>query len=170
MEIDRFWGFVAQARQVATEPYEIAKRTSELLARRTPEEIIGAHQTLWTLMAASYRTDLWGAAHLINDGASDDGFEAFRGWLITQGRDVFNRAVADPDSLADHPAVIERDDDLECEDMLDVAGEAYRAVTGDDLPANSYTIRYPELDLDWDFDDTEQARQHLPRLSALLLE
>ena len=57
------------------------------------------------MLAASYREDLWGAAYLINGGASDDGFEYFRGWLMTQGRAVFARAVADPDSLAELPAV-----------------------------------------------------------------
>jgi hypothetical protein len=44
------------------------------------------------LLAASYRTVLWAAACLINGGYSDDGFEYFRGWLIVQGRDVFERS------------------------------------------------------------------------------
>jgi hypothetical protein len=40
-------------------------------------------------MADSYQGDLRAAAYLINGGASDDGFEYFRGRLITQGREVY---------------------------------------------------------------------------------
>ncbi|MFL6076856.1 MAG: DUF4240 domain-containing protein [Mycobacteriales bacterium] len=39
-------------------------------------------------MAESYQGDLWGAAYLINGGASDDGFDYFRGWLIARTRGV----------------------------------------------------------------------------------
>jgi len=38
-------------------------------------------------------------------GASDDGFEYFRGRLVAQGRAVYDQAVTDPDSLAGLPAV-----------------------------------------------------------------
>jgi hypothetical protein len=54
-------------------------------------------------MAESYRWDLWGAAYLINGGCSDDGFDYFRGWLLSQGRAIWQATLADPDSLADHP-------------------------------------------------------------------
>jgi hypothetical protein len=56
-------------------------------------------------MADSYRNLLWAAAYLINGGCSDDGFESFRCWLIVQGRTVFERSVADPDTLADLPVI-----------------------------------------------------------------
>src|SRR5688500_13176599 len=36
-------------------------------------------------MRESYRWDLWGAAYVIHGGASDDGFEYFRRWLISRG-------------------------------------------------------------------------------------
>lgn len=46
-----------------------------------------------------------GAAYLINGGRSDDGFDHFRGWLLTQGRATWQAALAEPDSLASHPQV-----------------------------------------------------------------
>jgi hypothetical protein len=46
--------------------------------------------------------DQWGAAYLANGGCSDDGFDYFRGWLIGQGRKVYETVLADPDSLAAH--------------------------------------------------------------------
>ncbi|MFF5497583.1 DUF4240 domain-containing protein [Streptomyces aquilus] len=41
----------------------------------------------------------------MNGGCSDDGFDYFRGWPIAQGREDFERATADPDALAELPAV-----------------------------------------------------------------
>ena len=53
------------------------------------------------MLAEAYHWDLWGAAYLINGGCSDDGFEYFRRWLVLQGRDVFQAAVSNPDTLAE---------------------------------------------------------------------
>jgi hypothetical protein len=121
-------------------------------------------------MADSYRGDLWGAAYLINGGASDDGFDYFRGWLIAQGREVFEAAVADPDSLAGVAAVraaVAAGEDLDAEEVLNIAWDAYLAATGEQLPPDSVTVRHREIDFGWDFDDREQTRSHLPRLSRL---
>ena len=44
---------------------------------------------------------------------------------------------------------------------------AYRAATGAELPAEASTIRYPEPDAGWDFDDRTKTKRRLPRLTAL---
>jgi hypothetical protein len=84
------------------------------------------------------------------------------------GRDVYEAAVANPDSLADvvDPAV-----DAEAE-IYAAAHRAWMAVTG-----RSDTDPYPsrnepaELrDEDWDFEDDAEVRRRLPRLAALYLE
>ena len=83
-------------------------------------------------------------------------------------------ALADPDSLAGHPAVVaaaaEGRDDLEGEDILAVVWQAYRSVTGaDGLPRPADPVAMPELDPDWDFDfdDWAEMERRLPRLAAL---
>ena len=48
---------------------------------------------------AAYRTDVWALAYLLRGGCSDDSLDAFRGWLILQGRKVFEATLADPDSF-----------------------------------------------------------------------
>lgn len=53
------------------------------------------------LMARTYRWDLWGAAYVVQGGASDDAFEDFRKWLISNGKNAFEQVTADPDSLVD---------------------------------------------------------------------
>jgi Protein of unknown function (DUF4240) len=74
-----------------------------------------------------------GAASIFEGGCSDDGFAYFQGWLLLQGKEVFQAAIADPDSLAGYPTIPEM---AECEDVLSVATEAYPTVTGEVMPAN----------------------------------
>ena len=72
----------------------------------------------------SYRWDLWGAAYLINGGASDDGFNYFRGWLLTRGSDKWDHTSRDPDSAFDdvQPGTM-----AECEDVLRALPTVYEA-------------------------------------------
>lgn len=174
MNTDHLWQLIDQARAEAdgAEPEEIAETAAELLAERSAEEIRAAQQALSQLMAASYTRDLWGAAYLINGGASDDGFEYFRGWLLAQGRTTFEAALANPDSLAAHPTVVaaaEDQEELECEDMLGIAWNAYQSSTGQQLPQDIEAATYPDLGPDWDFDDEDEVRQRLPQLAGLYL-
>ncbi|WP_416483406.1 DUF4240 domain-containing protein [Streptomyces sp. CL12] len=170
-----FWDLIEEARRDTGSPADAVKtvsRATTLPAARNPQEIIAAQQILWDLMAASCRAPLWAAAYLINGGCSDDGFDYFRGWLITQGRTAFEQVIADTDQLAGLRVVRQAVADgryLECEDTLGVARDAYRNATGEELPDGTVTIRYPDLDPDWkfDFDDTSRIAPRLPRITAL---
>lgn len=174
MRTDDFWQLIERARAgTGAEPEAVAARAVALLAERAPEEIVGYARHQQRVLAASYAVDLWGAAYLINGGASDDGFEYFRGWLMTQGRAVFARAVADPDTLAELPqvrAAALSGEEFECEEMLAVPWEAYRKATGTPLPAERDPVPVPDLNDFWDFDDEEEAARRLPRLAALFAQ
>ncbi|MER5845941.1 DUF4240 domain-containing protein [Streptomyces sp. NPDC002012] len=175
MDTTDFWNLIDDARAQVTDPEDaeaVVERASALLAARPREEIVAAQQLLWDLMAASYRAPLWAAAYTINGGCSDDGFDYFRGWLIAQGREVFERVVADPDTLAELPvirAAAPEGLEMECERMLGIAWDAHRAAAGEELPGDSFTIDYPALDPEWDFDfdDAERVALRLPKLDAL---
>ena len=164
------WLLIDQAR--AQSPGDVAERATDLLSQRPPAEIVAFAQPLWELLAVSYRADLWAAAYIINGGCSDDGFDYFRGWLLTQGRETFERALADPDSLAGLPVVVDaaaRGLDLSDEDMIAIEWDAYRRAPGQEPPPDSFTIRYPTLDPEWGFDynDRAEMRRRLPRLAQL---
>lgn len=170
MDTGQFWRLIQDARARVASPADgeaVAALAAARLSAFPREEIVSAQRALSGLMAASYRNRLWAAAYLINGGCSDDGFEYFRGWLITQGRDVFERSVADPDSLADLPVCGRRERDwLECEEVLYIPLRAHEAATGEILPEEAYSVRYPELDTGWDFDDRTEMGRRLPRLTA----
>ncbi len=175
MNTDDVWHLIGRARLSARDPRDadaVAAAAVVLLSAYPPEEIEAYTQPLWDLMAVSYRQELWAAAYLINGGASDDGFDYFRGWLVAQGRETFERAVADPDSLADLPEVIAAAatrQELECEAVLSIAWTAYRRATGAEMPPGTFRINYPDLDEGWDFDDDAEMYEHLPRLAELYL-
>lgn len=174
MRTDDFWGIVEQARSGAGDEVKlIAERVVAELAGRSTDDIIAFDRHLDRVMSASNRVDLWGAAYLINGGSSDDGFDQFRGWLLGQGRSVFARAVADPDSLADLPAVhraATTGEEFAAEVILVVADEAHRRATGAGLPRAARPVPRLEPRTFWDFDDEDELRQRLPRLAELFLE
>jgi hypothetical protein len=169
------WELIETARGKVRDPADaeaVAARAAMLLSACPPSEIVSAGEVLWGLMADSYRYPLWAAAYLVNGGCSDDGFEYFRGWLIMQGRDAYERVVADPDALVGLAAIRAKAPSrqpLECEDTLYIASRAYRAATGEELPRRAGRIKYPELDPGWDFDfdDRAEMARRLPRLTAL---
>ncbi|SPH18530.1 hypothetical protein DEA8626_02069 [Defluviimonas aquaemixtae] len=71
----------------------------ERLAQFKPSAIRAFDKILREMDARAYRTDVWALAYLLQGGCSDDAFDAFRGWLILQGRAVFEATLADPDGF-----------------------------------------------------------------------
>lgn len=143
-------------------------RLKDALMELPPEEIVAWDEEFHRLLNRAHTVDLWGAAYLINGGASDDGFYYFRCWLIGMGREVYEKAVADPDTLADF---VQPDVEVEAE-IYSVGHVAWQAVTGksDEEP---YPCQFGEELLqgeDWDYDDDSEVRARLPRLAELCLE
>lgn len=169
MDEARFWEVVARAcRSDPHQAEEWNQRLQAELKRFEPAEIIEWNHIFDRLAARAYTVDLWGAAYLINGGASDDGFYYFRCWLIGMGQAVYEAAIAVPDSLAD--AVAPRVD-AEAE-IYAAAHSAWMAVTGRP-DTDPYPARNERAELrgeDWDFDDDQEVRRRLPRLAALYLE
>jgi hypothetical protein len=174
MRTDDFWAVIDRATaERPASPGDVAKRAAAELATCDPAEIVAWDRHLGRVMAASGKEDLWAAAYLINGGCSDDGFDNFRGWLIAHGRDAVARAVREPDSLAEMSVIKMAADSgavFEAEEVLTIAAEAYVQATGDELPASDAPPTRPDPADLWDFDNEDEMRRRLPRLSALFLE
>ncbi len=41
------------------------------------------------------------ACYVMNTGAGDDGFYYFRCWLVGMGKEIYGKAIKDPDCLVD---------------------------------------------------------------------
>jgi Protein of unknown function (DUF4240) len=170
MDRDRFWMLIEQAHTADGDCEQLTAHLVALLRELPANEIVAFQQRLDELLAESFRYSLWGAAVLINAGCSDDGFEDFRGWLIAQGRQVYEAALQDPDSLALHPQVRNLDPrrrwpaTLDYQPLLAAAWEAYRATTGQEFPSED--LPWPPRDPGpaWDFNDHAEQRQRYPKL------
>lgn len=177
MTRDDFWEIVERTHSSDPDAHCVAL-VGEVAA--LPEDEIHAFGHWWDVAVwDAYAWDVWGAAYLIGGGASDDGFEYFRHWLVLQGRAVYDAARHDPDSLV---AVTDGDDEYqyECYPAMDAWIEA----TGRKQDSDAYDAWYAAHDAanerlglsleltgvptgeDWDFDDEAEMRLRLPRLAA----
>lgn len=101
MEPKKFWEIIGAVKIAAGSDLESRPRILEQKLSGLPTPDIQAFQrTYESLLLNANRWSLWGAAYLMNGGCSDDGFKYFRDWLISEGQDVYESAIADPDSLA----------------------------------------------------------------------
>jgi len=170
VEAETFWRIVEAAKNASNgECEQQARLIAHALTDLDPEEVVAFERILDGLVDEAYRWDLWGAADLINRGCSDDGFTDFRAWLIAQGQEVYQNALRDPDSLADHPAVASLGelDTLWCQELLAAPLEAYELLTGD-LPPEDQRPPAVLRGERWDFDDETIMRQRYPRLWTLI--
>jgi hypothetical protein len=195
MDVDEFWAVIESAR-VGNKPF--SETLVDDLAGRSEQEIFEFQDRLAEMKSDVYRFDVWGAAHLIKGGfCSDDGFEDFCGGLVALGRAWYEKSAVNPDSLAEHPAVMQAASDLSsyrgvlsCEEINYVSDSAFKRLTGRDNFYEVYSLweghrqdtskAQITADLracvfddgmgeEFNFEDAAQMRQRLPRLAALFL-
>lgn len=170
MTSNLFWKLINDSKKHGAEQVEWL---TQELAMKTSEEIIHFEAEFKNKMEQSYTSSLWGAAYVLMGGCSDDGFDYFRGWLISQGEEVFNQVLKNPEFLAEYLT----DDYLEeeefapqMEEMLYVASSAYTyQKTGafeynddiytefnNELEAQGHTYEPIDMELDWKEEDLEE--------------
>lgn len=99
MTEDDFWTIVGQVRD--DDFQATLDRLAAGLARLSDRDLLEFIDVFHAVRRRAYLWDLWAAGYLIQGGMSDDGFTYFRNWVIAHGRDVFERALINPDTLAD---------------------------------------------------------------------
>lgn len=129
MTSDDFWKLIATSRHDSEDADNQMGKLHELLVQLPVEDILGFDTCFQECIRDAYTEELWAAAYIVNGGCSDDGFDYFMGWLITQGRKAFKAVLEDPERIAE---LAERDDHVECERMWSAAAIAYEAKTGKD--------------------------------------
>lgn len=130
-EVARFWAVVDSTAKHAPNQRAQTAALRSALEKMTVPQIEEFDRVFARKMSESYRWDLWRAAYVINGGASDDGFEYFRRWLISNGRAFYEQALSDPDSLAE--TIPANAGEGEYEEYSQVAMEVWAARTGRDM-------------------------------------
>jgi hypothetical protein len=123
-----FWRIIETANySSAGDGYKQADLLVEYLSQLSEGEILDFDYIFNKLHDEAYDYNLWAAAYIIGGGCSDDGFTDFRAWLIAQGQEVYEKALAEPESLADY---VESGQDAELEVLNYVSQKAYELKTG----------------------------------------
>jgi hypothetical protein len=157
MNEDVFWATVADTRlragnAIAGQPE--ALRAS--LAGRPVDEVLGFRRRMSAALTSADTDDLQAAAGLLLGGLCDDSFLDFRTWLICHGRGAFERALADPDTLADLTYDELENDFGHAELFAYVPAQVYWQRTGQEPPEDDGPQRY----------DDGTLRERFPRLYA----
>lgn len=157
MNEDEFWDLIEKTKQ---ESYGNCSSQTELLIKilseKSIEEILDYTKNFWKLFLQSYTSELWAMAHILNGGCSNDTFDYFRGWLIAQGRNLYEIFMKHPDEVAD---LTNNKMELfnECEFIIGVSRDVYIKKTGNEDEKIYNTIKevaknynYGKLELEWD--------------------
>jgi hypothetical protein len=173
MHIDQFWQLIDATRG---QPERGDMLTAAL--GTLPEDEIVRFQLLYDDVLQSANTvDLWGAAYLITGDRSDGAFSDFRADLIELGREVFEAAVRNPDSLAG--LFIPSNPYQPVLALPGAAGAAWTAKTGKseneffdavDAADERSDRGAGETGAWWNFDDPNEVRDRLPKLADLYLK
>lgn len=131
MPADRFWQIIERAARSDGDSDAHAETLRVVLRELSAEEVISFEVAFRRYLNEAYKWDLWGAAYVVHGGCSDDGFEYFRRWLVSRGRDVYEAALADPDSLAQLEVRPGSDDVWEFEEIYYVAKDVFEEKGGE---------------------------------------
>ena len=168
MDDDIFWQVIESCKSDSEE--ETLNNIRRSLNQYSAVDIIGFQLRFRTLIAESYHSDLWCACYIINGGCSDDGFEYFRYWLLSQGQTVFENAIENPDNLA---TIVKNRliNSYELEPIAYLPNEIFELKTGkaiydyidedafyDQLKLNS------NIEFSWKEDDPESMKAICPKL------
>ncbi|MFD7712500.1 DUF4240 domain-containing protein [Streptomyces sp. NPDC059785] len=166
MDETEFWELVDATREAAEgDPEEQADLLVERLLQLDPDSVLDFARHFESRYNRAYRWDLWGAAWMLLDGASDDAFDFFRCWLIGQGREVFEGALHDPDSLAGLLDDFDEEIDGDGEELGYAADEAYEQLTGVVAPDLGIPPAPPEPEgTPLDFENDAVLAERYPRL------
>lgn len=162
----KFWQLIQTTKSSSSGNYELQQ--TELykeLDNLTPIEILEFDNKFMTLRGEAYNWDLWAAAYIMNGGCADDCFSDFRGWLIGQGKEIFEKAMQSPETLVTLEYDMDNDD---WEGLSYVASEVYENKTGKEMPEGILEnfdisgeeweendailkVKYPKIHAKWGF-------------------
>jgi Protein of unknown function (DUF4240) len=159
-----FWKIIDASRKQARGDLDAQlEMLRSRLEQLEPDEIVQFGRIFEEYHINTYTWDLWAAAYLIGGGCSDDGFLDFRGWLISKGKRVYERALEDPESLV---RAVKDDDDCQYEGFQYLASQAWEKKTGNkmaDFPAHGLSYSSEPAGERWT-EDGDDLKRRFPRL------
>ena len=150
-----FWQLVDDARAAGSCESQAAHLQSALRSCGL-DETVAFSRVFNEALDALYTWDFWAVAYIVQGGCSDDGFEYFRAWVISQGQSAFDLALSDPAGFGMAIDPENDDEDRECEDLLYVAQTVHEELTGDYGPTRTTGSPAGPQGEPWEEDDLER--------------
>jgi len=167
MTLDEFWGHIEAVKQTSAKLADLPGLLAQRLGQLPEGEIVDFSRHFHDCVERADNGCLWAAAIVIRDECSDDSFDYFIGWLIGQGRKVFEAALADPDSLANLERFDGDSGEVQLENILAVDVDAYMARTGsEDFEILRTRPRSGTRNSDFLMFSDEEMRELYPKLAA----
>jgi uncharacterized protein DUF4240 len=164
MDEAAFWRLVADTRGASgNDTGRQSELLEERLSRLPAQQIVDFGRIRHRLDQQAYTWEIWGAAYVIDDGCSGDCFRDFRAYLISLGRDPYDAAMNDPDSLA---PIVQDAEEGDWENADNVAPDAYESATGEDIPIDDSDLSGDPSGQPWDDEDQDALVQRYPALAA----
>lgn len=169
LDENEFWEIVnSSVKDKTSEASQISYLVKEI-EKLIPKEMVGFRLRTDKLLYDTYSSEMWCAGYILNGGCSDDGFEYFRNWVISCGKEVYYDAKENPDNLISQ--IEEGKDEYELEDFWFVALTAFKNKTGKELydfiDYDEFKTRegnYPLFEFNWEEGKPETMKAICPRL------
>jgi len=101
VNVDEFWYLIEKSREAGSTLRQREAFLGKRLSRAPRSHLLDFVQHLSGTREPANTYRLWRAVEIIMDGlCSGDSFHYFQMWLVGLGRDAYDAAIADPDSLA----------------------------------------------------------------------
>lgn len=181
MDLDGFWALIDESRAFAAGDPPRSQRLIKLLERLPAQDIVDFEALKDQMIRRADTVDMLAAHNVITGGCGGgDFYFYFLHWLVSLGRQTFERVTADPDALVHVGELPEPLGDYrtwpderwpDWEGLISVAAEAYAAVTGNEfggeVDVRDMTGSLFDSDTSgesWDMDDPGELAKRLPRL------
>jgi hypothetical protein len=167
LDEDIFWAIIDESLKNSKAQEEQEQLLVNKIEKLTPKEIIGFHLRTNKLLYDTYTSEMWCAGYIMNGGCSDDGFEYFRSWIISRGKEVYYIAKEHPDNLISEA---KNDEMYDFEGFSYIALQAFENKTGKDLYDFISTTQeggYPKIVFTWQEGNPESMRKICPKLYSM---
>ncbi len=159
MTENQFWQLIEDARATGD---TVEGLSAALVALPLPD-IVSFEDVLSKKIADAATFPILAACFVIMSYVSDDTFDDFRAWLVSQGRTRYSEAVKDPETIADW---LRKDevDEIDGESILMLPYESYK-VHGreEDFDDQAAFIADPKIEVAWP-DTKDEFRERFPKL------
>jgi predicted DNA-binding WGR domain protein len=168
-----FWELLDKCKKKGDDAEEQVEWLVTQLSKKSVKEIIMFDYIFNKQYNKSYTSDLWAAAYIVMGGCSDDCFDYFRAWILYLGKEPYEAALENPESLLSYFKILEEQEEIpQLEELLYVGSMAYEEKTGEDEEEYyklyeqlvDENLEQPEIEFDWDEDDTEGLSKKFPAL------